>query len=124
MDLKSAIGKKAGPYRDEVTEEKIATFRGAIGASMGKEAPPTYLTRCRHGEFDLFTELGISLSSVLHAEQEYRYEHPIVAGDVLEFETELSQAFEKKGSAGTLTFLIFETHVRGKGVTKSTIVIK
>ena len=87
LSLKSEIGKTLGPYRDEVTQERIHSFCRAIGAKESLTAPPTFLTVFRKGEFDLFRLLGIELAHVLHAEQGYQYENFIQAGDIVQFET-------------------------------------
>lgn len=90
--------------------------------------PPTFLTRYRIGEFELFSRLGIELASVLHAEQAYGYAEPIVAGDTLHYETSFTQLVEKR----ELSFLTFETRFESErggkrvpiGTAKTTIVVK
>jgi hypothetical protein len=69
------------------------------------------MTCLRAGEFELFSRFGIPLSSLLHAEQNYRYETGIEAGDELEFETRLTQALEKRGAKGAMHFLTLDTEV-------------
>jgi hypothetical protein len=105
------IGQRAGPIREKASAERIAAFRRAVGASPGDSAPPTFMTTLRAGEFEIFQRLGIPLSSLLHAEQQYRLLAPIMAGDELEFETILANAVEKRGSAGALHFLTLDTRV-------------
>jgi hypothetical protein len=132
LSLKSEIGIKSGPYQDQITLDRIHSFRKAIGAQLDLVAPPTFLTLFRRGEFDLFKVLGVELSRVLHAEQEYDYQHPILAGDQVHFETTLTQVLEKNGTSYRMQFLTFETDVQSQrdstrvpvGKAKTMIVIR
>ncbi len=131
-NAKSWIGEQSGTIREKAAAERIANFRRAVGASPGPSAPPTFMTTLRAGEFTIFQRLGIPLSSLLHAEQQYRLIEPIVAGDDLEFSTVLSNVLEKRGAAGALRFLTLDTEVfaiRAPGRTpvgtcRSTIVVR
>ena len=120
--------KHSSHFLHEVTQEKIKKFCIAVGASDDSVAPPTYFTVCRHGEFELFQVLGISLSSVLHADQEYTYESEVRAGEVISFQTTLVSVMEKRG--GALRFLTLETRFvsnrdqRQLGTAKSVVVIR
>jgi acyl dehydratase len=132
LSLKSEVGKQVGPYSDEVTAERIVNFCKAIGSTAFNEGPPTFLTVFRKGEFDLFNQLGFDLSQVLHAEQEYDYENPVIAGDRVEFKTALTQVLEKQNSRSFMQFLTFETEFQAQresvvvriGKSKTTIVIR
>lgn len=132
MDLKSFVNTKAGPYREILDESRLSAFARSVSVSPSQDAPPTFMTVFRRGEFELLEKMGIPLSKVLHGEQEYTYENPIRAGDTIEFESQLSSVFEKKGGSGTMHFLVFDTQVRiqrqGKtlpaGISKTTIVMK
>ncbi len=132
ISLKSKVGLKSGSYRDDITVERIAAFCRAVGSEVSKVAPPTFMTIFRRGEFDLFSTLGIELSKVLHAEQDYQYSNPIQAGDCITFETEVLTVLEKQGSTASMQFITFETQLtaeRGSrklaiGKAKSTIVIR
>lgn len=130
--LKSKIGKRVGPYRDTITQDRMSAFCQAIGVPIASSAPPTFLTVFRRGEFDLFEELGIALPKVLHAEQEYQYDAPLLAGDRIRFETTVTQALEKNGSSGHMQFITFETRFHSErqssdvyiGQSKTTVVIR
>src|SRR5437762_3367019 len=117
---------KAGPYRETLTAERIRGFAKSVCAQTRAVVPPTLLTICRRGEFELFGKLGFKLSQVLHAEQEYVYEKAIPAnGDLnLSYETTLAQAFEKKGASGSMKFFVFETRVENIGTTRTTVIVK
>lgn len=128
MNLDSRIGETAGPYTEEVTQAKVDAFARAVGAEPGA-VPPTYVTRCRKGEFELFGKLGIPLSRVLHGEQAYEYVAPIRVGDTITYETSLARSVEKSGSSGSMTFIVFETRIQGsdgkeRAVSCTTIVVK
>ncbi len=136
----SEVGKQAGPFQAEVTAEKVQAFCSAVGEvsePQGKAwvAPPTYMTSFRRGEFELFTTLGVQLAQVLHAEQEYHYERPLLSGTEVEFETTLENTMDKKGANGALHFLILITELRGRpagssapfaeiGISRTTVVVR
>lgn len=103
-------GERHGPLREKITAQRIAAFRGAIGAKAGESAPPTFMTLLRGGEFELMKRFGIQLKNVLHAEQTYRYKDQIRAGDELEYETVLSNVLEKRGKSA-MHFMTFDTEV-------------
>lgn len=132
LSLKSEIGKKAGPYRDQITAERIRAFTKAVGSSDQTQAPPTFMTVLRQGEFDLFGQMGIDLAQILHTEQEYEYFSPIQAGDRIRFESTLVQVLEKQTSSVDLQFLTFTTDVVVEkesgdlqaGLSKTTVVIR
>jgi hypothetical protein len=132
LSLKSELGRKVGPYQDKVTGNRILAFCRAIGVQNCDVAPPTFLTVFRKGEFDLFQLLGIELSRILHAEQEYQYENPIQSGDTVHFETVVTHVLEKQGSSSKMQFLTFETEFHSErgpqkfrvGKSKTTIVVK
>ncbi|MGZ3689222.1 MAG: FAS1-like dehydratase domain-containing protein [Bdellovibrionota bacterium] len=128
MIPKSQVGKKVGPYRETITPQRIDAFRAAVGAGAYSAVPPTYLTIFRRGEFDLMKELRVQLSSVLHADQDYLYEHELGAGDAISYETTLANVIDKNGPSGSMQFVTFETVVTKAGaraaVGRTTIVIK
>jgi hypothetical protein len=118
QSLKEQEGRVAGPYQAQVTQKQISLFCQAIGAKEGSVAPPTFLTAFRKGEFDLFKDLGFELSQVLHAEQEYEYENPLMAGDQVSFKTTLAHVLEKQSKSSSLQFLSFETQFQSVGADK------
>jgi hypothetical protein len=108
LGLETFVGKTVGPYEFEADGARIEAFEKAVGAQESQTgAPPTFLTVCRQGEFDLLTQMEISLSQVLHGEQEYVSLEALLPGDRLSYTTRLGQATVKKIGA----FLIFETAV-------------
>lgn len=125
-------GLKSTPKTVTVTEERLQAFCAAVGAKYRGFAPPTFLTVCREGEFDLLADMGIRLAQAIHADQEYTYEEPILPGDVLKFESTLAKVLEKRGSSGAMKFLVFETQLTAvrsgrslpAGSAKSTIMVR
>lgn len=123
-------GDQIGPYFEHIPEQRLKAFCQAVGAEYLGVAPPTFMTVFRRGEFDLIQRKGVGLSSVLHAEQEYEYFSPILPDMKVEFKTEISKSFQKKGSTSALHFLVFETQVKESesgtllGLTRTTLVIR
>jgi acyl dehydratase len=95
-------GKEYPPSEPfEVTAESIAEFADAIGdpspvyrdAKAARDAghdaviaPPTYLTKLNFmysPQMIVDPELGLNYAMVVHGEQEYIYDRPVKAGDVL-----------------------------------------
>jgi acyl dehydratase len=110
--------KNASPvYRDP----RAATEAGLAGIP----APPTYPFVMEN--FGVFPELqpsdaptGNPMVSVLgplmakgglilHGEQEFTYHRPIFAGDVLEGEGKVVDAYQKESKGKTMTFVVVET---------------
>ena len=78
------------PY--EVTRVKVAEFATALGhrAPAADEArplaPPTFAAVVANAAWDaMFTdpELGLSLSRIVHGDQQFRYVRPLQVGDVV-----------------------------------------
>jgi acyl dehydratase len=137
---KSIIGTKSEPGIVEVEKGAIRAFANAIGddnplyldeAFARKQgfasivAPPTFPTTFR---LPRNPKIQIELARVLHGEQEYTYERPIVAGDVLRCQSTVIDVYERTGKLGSMTFMVSE--VRGEDLAgnlvftgKSTVII-
>lgn len=110
--LAEKIGSLSATYHDHAHQDNVKAFAEGLGLStMPQSLPPTYLTRCRRGEFELFNQLGIPLSQVLHADQEYEFFTEINIGDKLSYQTEFTHFNHKSGSSAALYFLTFETRL-------------
>lgn len=79
-------------------------------------APPTftrtsYFPRYRPAgiDEDLGFDVGFDPEYILHGEQRYRYDRPLVVGDELYGETTLEDAFQREGRRADLTFAVFRT---------------
>jgi N-terminal half of MaoC dehydratase len=111
-DIKASIGMRSECQKFLVTEDRIRQFCEVIGTPYTGIAPPTFHTIFRDGEFHILANLGLSLSRLLHADQEYYYKGKISPGDQIEYDTTLTKAIEKKGENGSTYFLVYETEVR------------
>ena len=69
----------------EVTEDRLRDFADAVGAAYdGERAPPTYPIVLAFDAMNAFLEAEqIDLFRIVHGEQKFAYDRPIVAGDVL-----------------------------------------
>ena len=114
LPLKDKIGTRSKSHSEVVTAERIRAFTSAVGAPDRPEAPPTFLTVFRRGEFEMLQTLGLELSNALHADQQYDFFRPIRAGDEIHFETEVSQVLEKLSTKQNLQFLTLETRFQVK----------
>ncbi|WP_028471488.1 FAS1-like dehydratase domain-containing protein [Nocardioides alkalitolerans] len=72
------------PYR--VSEEKVAEFAAASGTPYepGGQVPATFpIVLAFAAMNDFLDTVGVDLSRIVHGEQKFAYERPLVAGDVL-----------------------------------------
>ena len=135
----SHIGEVFEPFEEEVEKGAIIKFALAIGdpnplyndRKRSLEAPPTFATTFQgpDGFFQIFTDLDIDLTKVLHGEEEYEYFKPIVPGDVITCQTKVADVFEKSGKSGVMTFLVLETECNNQNdelalVKRTTIVVR
>ena len=117
---RSWIGSKTEVVEFEVEKGAIRAFANALGTgnrlyldeTYAKElgyvsvvAPPTFPATFRLPK----PGINVEMSRTLHGEQEFIYERPIVAGDVLRCQNQLVDIFEREGKQETITFFIFET---------------
>jgi len=82
----SLVGRTFPPTAAfEVTEDGLGAFAEAIGAAYdGGPAPATYPIVLAFDAMNAFLEAeAIDLFRIVHGEQKFAYERPIVAGDVL-----------------------------------------
>lgn len=134
----SKVGLKLPTYTFDVERVKIKEFVQAIGDDnpiyQDKEialaegyrdtpCPPTFITLAFQeftgAYFRVFEELGISLSTVLHGEEEYHYLGEIYPGDrlVCEMRVEsISQKQTKSGRMDLITLKTLFTNQRGEDV--------
>jgi peroxisomal enoyl-CoA hydratase 2 len=131
-ELQSLVGETRTTVEGlRVERGKIAEFATAIGdrnpvyhdQTVARErgfdtvpAPPTFVRtklfdRHRPDDYsgDHNFELGFERGSQLHGHQSYRFDRPLVAGDVLSGETTLVDVYQRDGADGQLTFAEFET---------------
>ncbi len=104
-ELVEAIGDGNPIYRDR---------EAAMAQGYGDTpCPPTFATLAMQefcgGYFRAFEALGISLSKVLHGEEEYEYLGDIYPGDVLTCRMTVESIVEKKTKSGPLDLITLRT---------------
>ena len=92
---------------EPITDEDVAEFRRATWSTAKNAVPLTFATRFRWGEFRWLSRLGIQMPNLLHAEQESRWDRPLVVGDAPRVRTWLAESRERRG----MRFVVFETAV-------------
>jgi acyl dehydratase len=77
----------------------------------GLPVPPTFLftMELSRPASSWREDMGIELARVLHGEQSFAYHRMAYAGDVLSFDCQVADIYQKKG--GALDFLVRETRV-------------
>ena len=123
---KNAIGRSSPPTLNEVEKGSIRRFAEALGdynpiyydeeyaRASGYPtivAPPTFPASF-HSAADLRELLGVGIKSLLHAEQAFDYERPILAGDRIYVSTRVSDVLEKTGPAGKMDVAVIEDEGR------------
>jgi acyl dehydratase len=130
----ASLGRKTFP----VERGKVREFATAIFDDnplyLDEEAPPAPPTFTMTDQFwpatfdEPMPDLGINYARVVHGEQEFEYLEPIRAGDVLNAETKVADAYTKEGKrGGSLTFIVMETrytnqHGKEAVVARTTII--
>jgi hydroxyacyl-ACP dehydratase HTD2-like protein with hotdog domain len=64
------------------------------------------------GDPDLFLALDLNYASLLHAEQEFEWSRPLVAGEKVTITGRVGDMWEKQGKSGTLDFVVLEQIAR------------
>jgi len=112
---RSIIGMQSEPVTFEVERGAIRKLARAIDDATpeyqrGDVAPPTFPTTFRMDDVPWFE--GVDRSSFIHTNQEYEYERPLLAGDVITVVERVVDVFEKHGKLGTMTFIVSEAEGR------------
>jgi acyl dehydratase len=93
------------PIHTDEAAAKAAGYRGIV-------APPTFFFGAESDAgvtMKMIQMLGIDLGKVLHGEQRFDYHAPVCAGDLLRYESRVTDIYDKKG--GALEFVVRETKV-------------
>ena len=121
--LRKMIGKPGHTFDVEIEKNEIRRFAEAIGednpihfdeaaakdAGYGSLAgTPTFASSLQHFEL-FFDALQLNQHNLMHAEEEYEYFRPIVAGDTMSVTHSLANAYEKPAPNGSLLFVVIET---------------
>jgi len=123
---KNAIGRSSPPTMNEVEKGAIRRFAEALGdynpiyydeeyaRALGYPtivAPPTFPASF-HSAADLRELLGVGIKSLLHAEQGFEYERPILAGDRIYVSTRVADVLERQGPAGKMDVALIQDEGR------------
>ena len=115
--LRVAPGKVA-EFARAVRDDNPAHYDAKAAADRGFDAVPAPLTFTRVSAFPHNRPEGVEGTGfdlglepvVIHGEQAYEFERPLVAGDVLDGETTLAEVYQREGRrGGTMTFVEYET---------------
>jgi acyl dehydratase len=121
--LRVTAGKVA-EFARALREDDPVYYDEAAARDRGFEAvpaPPTFtrVSAFPHNRPDGVEGTGFDLGLepvIIHGEQGYEYERPLVAGDVLDGETTLAAVYQRDGSrGGTMTFVEYETAYYDRG---------
>ncbi len=77
------------------------------------EVPPTFLAALGAETLE-FPEAMAYGSGWLNAGDRFELKEPVCAGDTVTARTTLIDAYEKQGSAGSMLFLVTETHIENQ----------
>src|SRR2546430_11332442 len=125
MPNRDLIGRETKPTTATVVAEEIADFARAIGdpeplyvdpqvAQRSRFAavvgPPTFPIRigAAAGDPEIFLALDLNYASLLHAEQEFEWFRPLLAGEKLTLTGRVGDMYEKPGKSGILDFVVME----------------
>lgn len=123
---KHAVGRVSPPTLNEVEKGAIRRFAESLGdfnpiyydeeyaRACGFPtivAPPTFPASF-HSAADLRELLGVGIKSLLHAEQSFEYERPILAGDRIFVVTRVAEVLERTGPAGKMDVAVIEDEGR------------
>jgi acyl dehydratase len=124
---KSHIGKTFPGHSVVVEAGRLRFFAEAIGETNpvyvdeaaaqaagypSLPVPPTFLFGLemeRPNALAWVREIGMNLARILHGEQTFTYHRPACAGDVLTFDTCISDIYDKKN--GALEFVVKQSRV-------------
>lgn len=123
---KNAVGRSSPPTLNEVEKGAIRQFAEAIGdfnpiyyddeyaraAGFPTVVAPPSFPASFHSAADLRELLGVTIKSLLHAEQTFEYERPIFAGDRIYVATRVADVMEKPGPTGRMDVAVIEDEGR------------
>ncbi|ARI76468.1 MaoC family dehydratase N-terminal domain-containing protein [Halobacillus mangrovi] len=111
------IGKQSNKVKNTVERGAVKNFAEAIGdphpifidEETGRQspykaniAPPTFPRVFDYGSID---ELNLPSKGLIHGEQIYHYERPLLVGEVILCYTEVKDYYERSGKSGDMGFL-------------------
>lgn len=137
----SLIGRTSPPAVHEVEKGAIRAFAAALGEENpihhdeayarsrgypGLVAPPTFPATFR---FQPIPGLELPLAGLIHGEQYFELDRPIVAGDRVTCVSRLTDLYQRTGSSGPMTFVVREvtgTDSQGERLflSRSTVIVR
>ena len=115
------VGKRSNKVKNVVERGPVKKFAEAIGdlhpiyfdEETGRNsryqnniAPPTFP---RTFDYGVIEGLNLPNKGLIHGEQTFHYERPLVVGEEILCYSEVKKYFEKKGNFGEMGFLILES---------------
>jgi acyl dehydratase len=116
--FEQTIGKRSSKVKNVVERGAVKKFAEAIGdlhpiyvdEETGRKsryqnniAPPTFPRTFDYGKIE---GLYLPNKGLIHGEQVYHYERPLVVGEEILCYAEVTDYYEKKGSNGRMGFLV------------------
>ncbi|KPL60041.1 MaoC family dehydratase N-terminal domain-containing protein [Rossellomorea vietnamensis] len=116
----SYIGRRSTPIKNSVERGAVKKFAEAIGDPHpiyvdeeagersrygGNIAPPTFPRLLDFGTVEGFHLPNVGL---IHGEQSFRFERPLMVGESIQCYTEIKDYYERNGTGGTMGFLVIE----------------
>ncbi|MGE7878182.1 MaoC family dehydratase N-terminal domain-containing protein [Peribacillus muralis] len=117
-----SIGKRSKPVKNFVERGAVRKFAFSIGdphpifinEEAGRQsryrvniAPPTFP---RVFEYGMIDSLNLPEKGLIHGEQVYRYNRPLVVGEEITCYSEVKDYYEKKGKQGEMGFLAMKNY--------------
>jgi acyl dehydratase len=127
--LKNMVGQSTGPVTVEVEKGQLRRFATAIGETRpihvdeGAAKAAGYRSLVATPTFGaalidlqpLLERLGLTGTTMMHAEEEYEYYRPVCAGDAVTLTHEVVDAYEKSHPKGNMLFVVVESRATDKG---------
>ncbi|MFC7062153.1 MaoC family dehydratase N-terminal domain-containing protein [Halobacillus seohaensis] len=120
--LKPSIGKRSTKVKNTVERGAVKKFAEAIGDShpifvceeTGRKsryneniAPPTFPRVFDYGTIE---ELNLPAKGLIHGEQIYHYERPLLVGEEIFCFSEVKNYYERSGKSGDMGFLLLKRY--------------
>ncbi len=101
-----AQGRRYPDVAFQVTPARVDAFRKVFGQTQG--IPPTFITAAEFSVFPLIigdSALGLDFTRVVHADQSYVYNRPLVEGETLIVRARID-SIRQRGGTGFLTVVM------------------
>ncbi|WP_257350417.1 MaoC family dehydratase N-terminal domain-containing protein [Pseudalkalibacillus decolorationis] len=120
--LTHCIGKRSSVVKNTVERGAVKKFAESIGdmhpifvcEETGKQsryknniAPPTFPRVFDYGTIE---ELNLPNKGLIHGEQTYHYERPLIVGEEIRCYSEVTNYYERKGKSGEMGFLLLKRY--------------